>query len=535
MRKLLLERIFLPLISLLFVGLSMTAFAASLQAEEGEEATGTTKLKVVVKNAENGRFSYLMDMDEKKFQDGATLTTGEMYDVVVVPNDGYKPVVTMNKTDVPMSKEGGMSSWSGGIVAPSTAETLIEVDFVKDDTPSTKMFAVNVRYEGDGTGVVELKNKADNSSIEAGSTVPEGTIVIFTPKPAEGSHFSRAFIGLHGLVEPVNGFEFVVDKRIDLAVVFLKGDTPTIKPKHAVNVAPCQYGKVVLMDEDRIYEIHSGTELEEGENVKVVPTALEGYKLSTLTAGGEAVNMADSLFTVKDKAVEVVATFVRDTNVPGFAVTLAKMTNGSVSLFNAIGIDIPSGTELPKGTEVFVVGEPVSGYALESLKAGEEDILETKKFVVKDKPVQVIATFKETGTPSEEVTITYTTPGNGKISVLLEDKTTIVPSGSSVKKGTKLLVRTEANSGYELDKVVDNNGQAVFMVNFGVYSSGFYTVKGNSTLTATFKKKGATTDEVTVTYNATPENGKIEVKDGDKAVASGSKVKKGATLTIIAT
>lgn len=29
----------------------------------------------------------------------------------------------------------------------STAETLIEVDFVKDDAPSTKMFAVNVRYE----------------------------------------------------------------------------------------------------------------------------------------------------------------------------------------------------------------------------------------------------------------------------------------------------------------------------------------------------------------------------------------------------
>lgn len=62
-----------------FRGLSMTAFAASLQAEEGEEATGTTKLKVVVKNAENGRFSYLMDMDAKKFKDGATLTTGEMY------------------------------------------------------------------------------------------------------------------------------------------------------------------------------------------------------------------------------------------------------------------------------------------------------------------------------------------------------------------------------------------------------------------------------------------------------------------------
>lgn len=145
-------------------------------------------------------------------------------------------------------------------------------------------------------------------------------------------------------------------------------------------------GTVTIKGADNLDAVKFGTEL----TVEAKPN--EHYRLLSIMAGDLEITESKT-FTVKESVV-VKAVFVEET----FKVTIAPMTNGSISFVAPEGMDLDQ-NNVPYNTELRVMINANEGYELESLKANDEDITESRKFVVKGE-VTVTALFR---TPAGKV------------------------------------------------------------------------------------------------------------------------------------
>ena len=135
-------------------------------------------------------------------------------------------------------------------------------------------------------------------------------------------------------------------------------------------------GTITAMGATDLNAVPYGTEL----TIKATPA--EGYELTALTANGTDI-LATKKFVVKG-ATEVKATFEKKT----FAVTLTSNEHGTISIVE--NVDLKA---VPYGTTLTVQATGKNNQCeLTALTANGEDILATKKFVVKG-ATEVKATF----------------------------------------------------------------------------------------------------------------------------------------------
>jgi len=294
----------------------------------------------------------------------------------------------------------------------------------------------------------------------------------------------------------------------------------------SVNVSPQEF-EVYLVREGKgelsILDYNPNSrERELGQEIAVTATPRDGYALTSLMAGTEDI-LASKKFTVKGLTI-VKAVFVKT-----FKVEKKQEGEGQVTITGAEDLNaVPLGTELT----VTATAAEDKGYELKSLMAGKEDILASKKFVVK-KPTEVKAVFGfKTFPVSKEL------KGVTKGEITITGATNL----EAVEYGTELTVEaTTTEEGYGLKEL---------QVNGTKLEGNKFTVKQNTMVTAVFEKKNnpptpptpptpqpnPTPDPKPETFEVTltqPEHGTLEIEgyttETLKAVAKGTELKVKAT------
>ena len=209
-------------------------------------------------------------------------------------------------------------------------------------------------------------------------------------------------------------------------------------------------GTLTATGADNLNAVPEGTEL------TIVATPADGYKLTALTANGTDI-LATKKFVVKG-ATEVKATFTK----MAFAVTLTKEGEGTLTATGADDL-----TAVPYGTELTIAATPAEGYELTALTANGEDILATKKFVVKG-ATEVKATFTKMA-----FAVTLTSNEHGTISIVENVDLKAVPYGT-----TLTVQATGKNDQCELTALTANGED--------ILATKKFVVKGATEVKATF-------------------------------------------------
>ena len=170
--------------------------------------------------------------------------------------------------------------------------------------------------------------------------------------------------------------DVAIAKGKNWSVQSFSGDYEGEDPTYSVTLTKEGEGTLTVTGADNLNAVPYDTEL------TIVATPAEGYGLTALTANGTDI-LATKKFVVKG-ATEVKATFEKKT----FAVTLTSNEHGTISIVENVDLKaVPYGTTLT----VQATGKN-DKCELTALTANGEDILATKKFVVKG-ATDVKATF----------------------------------------------------------------------------------------------------------------------------------------------
>ena len=129
----------------------------------------------------------------------------------------------------------------------------------------------------------------------------------------------------------------------------------------------------------------------EGLKLTVIATPQTGFELDKIMAGSEDITMSKQ-FVVK-QAIEVQVSFKKKPVTPEpkktFAVTLVTSDGGTAKIVGAKDL-----TKVTEGTQLTVIATPKTGFELDKIMAGSEDITTSKQFVVKQ-ATKVQVSFKK--------------------------------------------------------------------------------------------------------------------------------------------
>ena len=136
-------------------------------------------------------------------------------------------------------------------------------------------------------------------------------------------------------------------------------------------------GDLSVTGVDNLNEVPYGTEL------TIIANPKKGYELTSLIANG--INITNTKKVTVRGNLTIKATFTQKTR--NFAVKLTKEGEGTISATGATSLNA-----VAYGTELTIVATPAAGYKLTALTANGQDILATKKVVIKG-ATEVKATF----------------------------------------------------------------------------------------------------------------------------------------------
>ncbi|MGP1461662.1 MAG: T9SS type A sorting domain-containing protein, partial [Bacteroides sp.] len=305
-----------------------------------------------------------------------------------------------------------------------------------------KKVSITLVKEGEGTLAIEGYDD------EALQTVAEGTELTVVATPKKGYMLTSLTAGTQDILETKR---FTVTGAVTVKAVF--------KEIEKVSITLAKEGEGTLAiegyNEEALQAVAEGTEL------TVIATPKEGYTLTSLMAGTQDI-LATKKFTVKE-AVTVKAVFKKKVSI-----TLAKEGEGTLAIE---GYNEEALKAVAEGTELTVIATPKEGYKLTSLTTGTQDILETKKFTVKE-AVTVKAVFKK------KVAITLDKEGEGTLSIEGYNEEAL----QAVAEGTELTVIATPKEGYTLTSLMAGTQD--------ILATKKFTVTGAVTVKAVFKKNG---------------------------------------------
>ena len=266
---------------------------------------------------------------------GTTLT------VVASPADGYKLTkLTANGQDILETKRFKV-----------TENTEVKATF------ALQSYSVTPIKVGEGTFYI---SGADN--LEA---VTPGTELTITAEPAEGYELAKLTANDKNILDTK---KVTVNEDLIIRVIFSK---KTFK----VSLEPRGKGTIKAVGADDLNAVPYGTEL------TIEATPEEGSELASLIAGGINITETKKVTIKRETTIEAVFT------TQSFAVKLTKEGEGTISATGADNLDA-----VDYGTELTIVATPAAGYKLTALTANGQDILATKKVVIKG-ATEVKATF----------------------------------------------------------------------------------------------------------------------------------------------
>ena len=266
---------------------------------------------------------------------GTTLT------VVASPADGYKLTkLTANGQDILETKRFKV-----------TENTEVKATF------ALQSYSVTPIKVGEGTFYI---SGADN--LEA---VTPGTELTITAEPAEGYELAKLTANDKNILDTK---KVTVNEDLIIRVIFSK---KTFK----VSLEPRGKGTIKAVGADDLNAVPYGTEL------TIEATPEEGSELASLIAGGINITETKKVTIKRETTIEAVFT------TQSFAVKLTKEGEGTISATGADNLDA-----VDYGTELTIVATPAAGYKLTALTANGQDILATKKVVIKG-VTEVKATF----------------------------------------------------------------------------------------------------------------------------------------------
>lgn len=206
-----------------------------------------------------------------------------------------------------------------------------------------------------------------------------------------------------------------------------------------------------------------------GKMITFAVTPKEGCHLVSLMAGEEDITASRCLMVTKD--VTVTATFTSGAE-KFYKVTFGKTEHGTLSVVESVDLN-----KVPEGSVIHVKAMPEEGYELESMKAGTEDITESRWFTVKS-DVTVTASFAKIPLPKYAMRIVVL--GAGKVTTQEGFDT-----GDEIEDGTELNFICTPDAGAKLTSLVVNDED--------ITDIRRYTVDGeNISVQATFSGGGDT-------------------------------------------
>ena len=261
--------------------------------------------------------------------------------VIATPADGYKLTkLTANGQDILETKRFKV-----------TENTEVKATF------ALQSYSVTPIKVGEGTFYI---SGADN--LEA---VTPGTELTITAEPAEGYELAKLTANDKNILDTK---KVTVNEDLIIRVIFSK---KTFK----VSLEPRGKGTIKAVGADDLNAVPYGTEL------TIEATPEEGSELASLIAGGINITETKKVTIKRETTIEAVFT------TQSFAVKLTKEGEGTISATGADNLDA-----VDYGTELTIVATPAAGYKLTALTANGQDILATKKVVIKG-ATEVKATF----------------------------------------------------------------------------------------------------------------------------------------------
>ncbi|MCI9626724.1 MAG: hypothetical protein HFI90_08065 [Clostridia bacterium] len=361
---------------------------------------------------------------------------------------------------------------------------------------SYKVSGVSADETAGTVSVTGGANKAENYLKTGGTATATAQAkdgYAFTGWTAEG-------ITLSAEQQKANPLEIAVESAdVTLTANF---EQQAVAPKYALTATTGAGGTVSVSP--------TGTEFEEGAEVRVTAAPSSGYKFTGWTATG--VTLTD--------ATANPATF----NMPAGAVTLeaafAAKTDATITPTTAT-YDVNDA-----GRRAIEVTLNAGDYTFVALKNGETTLTKDTDYTVDSNKYTIATSYLDT-LPAGENTLTFDMDGGADptLTVTVSDNTpthtltatageggkvAVSPEGGSVKEGAEVTVTATPNSGYGF---VNWTATGVTLADATAKEITFNMPAGDVTLTANFKAlRTASLDKTTATYDQSSPNRKdIEV------------------------
>lgn len=233
------------------------------------------------------------------------------------------------------------------------------------------------------------------------------------------------------------------------------------QPKtYEVTLTTNQGGSISITESIDLNAVTHGREL----TVKVEPQS--GYRLSSLKANGQDITERKTFVVTGVTNVEAVFVPIE---APKYNVTLEHNEGGSISIEN---VDLNAVT-LNSQLEVKVVES--EGYKLTSLKANDEDITATKRFVVRA-ATKVVAVFTRIEAPKPK-TYSLTLRYDASQGELSSDQN----HPNAVPEGTVIKVTAKAKEGYVLKSLKAGTTD--------ILATGSFVIQADTEVVAIFEPK----------------------------------------------
>lgn len=457
--------------------LSTGTWAQEVVGPDGPDGPSTGKKTITVTQATGGTISPAGNSDGK-----VTVNGGTDQAFTIIAAGGYE-IGSILADGITLSDV---------TIAGSISYTYIYTN-IKEDHTLTAVFRP-VRFD------LTASAAKGGSIVPLFAQVPKGGSQAFTITTDEG--YEIADIKLDGASQGVVS-PFVLTDVVE---------------KHTIEVAfkgvDCQvtwdavaHGTLTVMKKENgtASGIEQGKAVPYGTELEVTVTPDEGYRLSSLTAGG--VSLKGNTFIVKGD-VELTATVEKIV----CTVTVKSPDGGKLTVTDGQTTLLPGTHQIEYGMQLELSQEATAGHEFKAYSVEPADALSGTMVTVK-KDISISASFTV-----KQFAVTVTAPEASAGMLTINGAPAVT---ASYDYGTVLVLGNTAAGGkffegYEVEPVSALSGNKL-------------TVTGEVSLGIRFKDAVSEPDgPYTVTY-ASP----LIVKDGNASVSNGSKVTKGTLLTLL--